>query len=366
MNKICFIVPSLDIGGIENYLLRFLRFLPNREGVTVLVRNDNKGDLCQEYEAVGVQLHYQRIGHLNPQKSIALYNYFKDQKFHTVCDFNGNFSGITMLIASFAGVANRITFYRRSSDAFEKNWFKILYNKLLNLLVYRYSTKILSNSQHAIEYFFQYKNPADSRFKIIRNGVDPEMFKIKEGKREARKFFNLPQDKFIVGHVGRFNGAKNHITIFRVAQRLKLLDNEIIFLFAGKDTDGPSFKKQVKGYGIEDICICLGLQTQMPLIYKTMDLFYYPSITEGQPNALIEAMISGLPILASDIPPIKECYEKSYHNQLIDPNDVMSATQVIKELYLKPSLLAERIYKERATKKFELNSNFELFQRELI
>ncbi|MBW6492544.1 MAG: glycosyltransferase [Lentimicrobium sp.] len=365
MKKTCFLIPGIDAGGIENYLLRFINFLPEKDGITIIVRSEKKGDLWPEYEKTGVNFRFQGVGFINPLKWFKLFRYFRKQQFKTVCDFNGNFAGITMLLARMAGVKNRIAFYRRSSNAFKQTWFNLKYNDLVNWFVFNYATKILSNSQHAIDFFFPYRQIRDKRFRVIPNGIDPDMFEMKETKEEARKFFHLPTNRFIVGHVGRYDPAKNHETIFKVAQKLKQENQNINFLFAGKGTDNPDFLGKIKWYGIEDICHCLGLQTNLPLLYKSMDLFYFPSFTEGQPNALIEAMMAGLSVLASNIPPIKETMPERAHSILINPLDSDLAALSIMKLFKNQSVEGELIFKTEAEMKFNQKTNFTLFLKEL-
>ena len=60
------------------------------------------------------------------------------------------------------------------------------------------------------------------------------------------------------------------------------------------------------------------------------DVFYFPSVTEGQPNALIEAIMCNIPILASHISPIKEVIPKKYFNLLVDPFDVNDSYNKLK------------------------------------
>ena len=365
MKKTCFLVPGIDAGGIENYLLRFINFLPKKDGITIIVRSEKKGDLWPEYEKTGVNFRFQGVGFINPLKWIHLYRYFRKQQFKTVCDFNGNFAGVTMLLARLAGIKNRITFYRRSSNAFEPTWFNLRYNDLVNWLVFKYATKILSNSNHAIEFFFPYRQITVKRFKVIPNGIDPSVFKINETQGEARKHFNLPGKKFIVGHVGRYDPAKNHETIFRVALKIKQENQNIHFVFAGKGTDSPSFLEKIKWYEIEDICHCFGLQSNLPLFYKTLDLFYFPSVTEGQPNALIEAMMAGLPLIASDIPPIKEVIPERAHSSLINPLDSDLTASSIMKLFKNQSVQGGLAFKNEAEMRFNQKTNFTLFLKEL-
>jgi glycosyltransferase involved in cell wall biosynthesis len=364
MKKICFLIPGLDAGGSENYLLRFINFLPVKDSITVLVRSEKTGDLWSEYENTGVNIGFQGVGFINLPKWFKLYRYFKKQQFDTVCDFNGNFAGIPMVLAHLAGVKNRIAFYRRSSNAFKPTWRNLKYNNLVNWLVFKYATKILSNSQHAIDFFFPYIQKKDKRFKVIPNGIDSAMFQSKETKEEARGFFHLPTDRFIVGHVGRYDPSKNHKTIFKVAQKIKQENQNINFLFAGKGTDSNDFLSQIRKFGIEDVCFCLGLQSNLALMYKTMDLFYFPSITEGQPNALIEALMSGLHVLTSDIPPIKEVLTEHAVSHLLNPLDYDSATISILDFFENINLSENITSKEEAKEvvmKFNQKTNFTLF-----
>ncbi len=365
MNNICFLIPGLNAGGIENYLLRFLSFFPDEKNFTVLVRNKKKGDLYDEYKKTGVNIRFQEVGFLNPFKWYLLYIYFKNQKFKTICDFNGNFAGIVLIIARFAGIQKRIVFYRRSSNAFKETWFNLKYNYFVNKLVYKNATKILSNSQHAIDFFFPNRCISDNRFKVISNGIKLSAYKIKETKKEARSFFNLPLNKFIIGHIGRYDPAKNHETIFMLAKKIKQDKQNICFLFAGKYTDSQEFLKRVEFHGIEDICICLGLQTRLPLLYKAMDLFYFPSLTEGQPNALIEAMAAGIPFITSNIPPIKEMIPKSVHSNLIDPLDFNSALEIINEVQQNENYSKKMIFNNEILKRFSEEETFKIFFYEL-
>jgi hypothetical protein len=81
MKKICFILPGLNAGGMENYLLRFLNYIPVKTGITVLVRNEEKGDLWNKYKETGVNIRFQGIGYFDLLKWIKLFRYFKGRNF---------------------------------------------------------------------------------------------------------------------------------------------------------------------------------------------------------------------------------------------------------------------------------------------
>ena len=325
--KVLFLIPSLNSGGIETYLLRFLRFMKVQFVSTVIVRNPKEGDLFTDYKTLGIAIEFMPLGYYNSIKWIMYYRYFRKNSFDCICDFNANFAGIPLWIARIAGIRNRIAFYRQGKDHFKQSVVKKAYNNWVNKLVYQNATHILSNSQSAIEYFFPYRNIADKRFLVISNGVDAEIFKVSVNKADLRSQLNLTESAFVVGHSGRLDKAKNHVTILKVAQILISKDQNIYFIFCGKDTE--NLQKQVDELGLTANVRLLGYRKDVSSLLKIMDLFYFPSITEGQPNALIEAMICGLPFIASDIAPIKETAPIELFSWLVDPMEIAGVVELV-------------------------------------
>lgn len=362
--RILFILPTLHAGGAENYALRFINHYKDKYDFHVLSLNLNKGDLHQAFINAKVSINYLSIGYFNFIKVFSFYKLLKKNKFNVICTFNGNFGGLPLFVAKIAKVENRIAFYRRSTNAFGKNKFKLGYNKLANFLVRKNATSILSNSTFAFKNFHEKYYNSDPRYFVISNGVNVTDFDVLITKESARKQLNLPQTAFIVGHIGRFDPAKNHKTIFSVIQKITKIDSNIKFVFCGKNTDSEAFKIQLRKFEIENAVTVLGLQ-EVPLVLKSFDLFYFPSVTEGQPNALIEAMISGLPILASNIFPIIEALPESAHSLMFNPLNVDDVTATILHLSKKSDDLKKYIFKDWARLKFDHIKNFALFENQI-
>lgn len=365
IKKICFILPTLHAGGVENYTLRFLNSVKGRFDVTIVSKNTLKGDLHDKFVETGAKIIYRSFGYFNLSSMLFLYRLFIKSKFDTICDFTGNFGGIPMYIAKKAGVSNRITFYRRSTIAFTPTTFRKAYNNFVNRLVYKYSTAILSNSRFAFENFFSQVYHLDERFRIIPNGVNANNFRFTETKQELRKKNNLPENAVIVGHVGRLDPAKNHPVILEVMQRIMSENKEICLVLCGKGTDAPLFVEKIKATGFSERIFPLGLRSNVAEIYKTFDVFFFPSLTEGQPNALIEAMMSEVPVVASNIAPITEATPADIHEYFVAPTDVAGFKNMLLRV-INEDLLKERLTKsEWATKHFDPEVNFKLFENEL-
>lgn len=326
-----FIVTNLDNGGIENYLLRYLKLERHRfRKIYVICKSGRFGQLEGDYRNLpNVHLIKHKIGYINPFDLIRFYKKVKLIKPDAICDFTGNFAGLTLFCSRLLNVPVRLSFYRNSSTRFKTNPFKEIYNSFVQFLTVKCSTQLLSNSYAAINYFFPNNTIARQKFTVIYNGIDAKSFY--SNKNQIRTSLNIPKTGFVVGHVGRFNEAKNHATIIKVAIELCENDSNIFFILCGNEVR-DTFEKLILQKGMSAQIKLFNNHNKIIEVYNSLDCFYFPSITEGQPNALIEAMICGIPFVASNIEPIKETVPMEYHDWLVDPKDCESAKNKIYQI----------------------------------
>lgn len=331
-NRIVFFVTVLDSGGLENYLLRFLTYkAQNFEQIIVFCKGGKAGQLEEKYKAIpNLIIHSKNISFFNPKDYIYIYQFLKKQNVNAVCDFTGNFAGLVLLTAKLANVNKRISFYRGSTNHFSESKLRLLYDKFVKKLTYKFATNILSNSIAAFDFFFTDIWRKDNRFEVIYNGIDSESF-VNE-KNDLRKELNIPEDAFVVGHTGRYNEAKNHKTIIKVAFELCEKHKNIYFLLCGNDVK-DNLEEVIKQNQFQDRIIALNNRTDISKVLKTLDCYYFPSVTEGQPNALIEAMVMNLPIVTSNIAPIKESVPDFFQDELVSPESVNQAIDKILQVY---------------------------------
>lgn len=356
-NNICFFVTTLDSGGLENYLLRFLQYKAECFGeIIVFCKGGKSGQLEEKYRAISdLTIHVKQISYFNPKDYIYLYKFFKRNSIKSVCDFTGNFAGLILFTAKCANISKRVSFYRGSSNHFTESRWRLLYNKFVKYLTYKYATDILSNSKAAFDFFYPDIWRQDARFEVIYNGINPEIF-VNESNH-LREELNIPQDAFVVGHTGRYNEAKNHKTILKVALELSKRNKDFYFLFCGNGVK-DNLEEIINDNQLQHKIIALNNRTDIPKVLKTLDCYYFPSITEGQPNALIEAMIMNLPVVASNIPPIKESVPDHFVQELVSPESTEEAINKILQVYTseKYPLLGEW-----AIERFDYKMLFEQF-----
>lgn len=362
MKKIVFFVTGLDSGGLENYLLRFLQYKASEfSEVFVFCKGGKGGQLEEEYLKIqNLKIVKQKVSFFNILDYLKIQKFIKKNEIDVVCDFTGNFAGLVLFVAKLSKVKNRVVFYRGASDHFNQSFFKMRYNNFVRNLTYKYATSILSNSQAAFDYFYQDKIQ-DDRFEVIYNGIDSSKFEV--GQENLRGQLGIPENAFVIGHTGRFNEAKNHAVILKVAENLVNKYQDIYFILCGNGVK-KNLQNIVDEKNINKNVLLFENRNDIPIFLNTMNVFFFPSITEGQPNALIEAMLMGLPFVTSDIASIKETVQEESNYTLCKPNDAEGFSLVIEQYYNQNIQRNERLKKNTA-EKFNFKIRFNQFYDKL-
>jgi glycosyltransferase involved in cell wall biosynthesis len=331
----------------------------------VICKGNVFGELEEDYKKIQyIQLVKMEVGYFDFKAYYNIYAILKKSNAQSVCDFTGNFAGLVLLMANLARVKNRISFYRGSSNHFEETKIKLFYNLVMLQLVKWNATKILSNSYAALDYFYSNRDKNDKRFKVIYNGIDANKFNSSSNKFK-KEDFEIPLDGFVIGHTGRYNDAKNHETIIKVAEKLCEKYPDIYFMLCGKDTEVFLTKYILNNSILKDKVKILGYRNDICNILPVFDVYFFPSTTEGQPNSLIEAMITGLPIVASNIEPIIETTPNNLHNELLDPMDVEGFCIRLEEYYFSKQKREEDNFSSWAIERFAAEALFNQFYKEL-
>lgn len=364
-SNVIFFVTNLDSGGLENYLLRFLRKYSEKfEDVVVFCKGGKGGALGADYCSLpNVRVITKRIGNIHPLHYIWLKNWLKLHKEYVVCDFTGNFAGPVLWGAARSGISKRIAFYRSSSNRFKEGRLRLKINQIYNRMVYKFATDIYANSQYAFSFFFP--GSKDCRFKVIYNGIDVNEFLDEE--RDLRNEFGISKAMTVVGHTGRLNPAKNHQTILRVAYKILRDRNDVVFIMCGKGVK-KNLQHIVEREGFCGRILLFENRSDISRFLNTCDIYLFPSVTEGQPNSLIEAWIKGLPFVASNIAPIKQIVPERFYRFLREPADVNGIVSELNEIIEGGSFnrCQQMVLQKWAKQKFDAKERFDEFYQELI
>lgn len=307
MKRLLCIVGSMDAGGAETFLMKIYRQIDRTKyQMDFCVAKEKKGFYDDEIKNLGGKIY-----HITPKsKSLIknlkdIFNIVKEQKYKYVMRISQHSLSALELLAARIGGAKILAF--RSSNT-NSGGSKL--NLLLHYLFRPIANKIvnikMAPSTEAANYMFGKRIVKKNRYFLINNGLDVEKFKYSQENRQTiRKKLGV-EEKFVIGHVGRFSKQKNHKFLLEIFKEyLKVNDNSVLLLI-GKGELENEIKEYSKALEINDKVILYGVSENVNELYSAMDIFIFPSFFEGMPNTVIEAQASGLDCIISDTI-TKEC-----------------------------------------------------------
>jgi glycosyltransferase involved in cell wall biosynthesis len=190
-------------------------------------------------------------------------------------------------------------------------------------IITRKSRKIIVNSEGTKKFLREHYGISDKKFLVAPNGVDVDFFNIKETREEARKVFDMPLDKVIVGYAGRLEtvgkekGVRSLIEAFGLLfQRQKGI---ILYVAGGPESLTNAYRSALKPAGLDSNVVVFYGQVEykkIPLFFRALDIAVITSPAEKQysatmsPIKLFELMAAGKAIVAPDLPGVEAALKK--------------------------------------------------------
>jgi glycosyltransferase involved in cell wall biosynthesis len=174
------------------------------------------------------------------------------------------------------------------------------FNRLLLPLFNHLYTDCCTCSKEAGEYLFGNRD-----YYIVSNGINIDDYTFSNLVRERVRRENQIQDRFVIGHIGRFTYLKNQEFLLKTLKEILDMGENAVLLLVGEGELQNELEKQAKTMGISDRVIFYGTTDKVYEIVQAMDCFVFPSLFEGLGIVAIEAQASGLPCVASTKVPRK-------------------------------------------------------------
>lgn len=202
------------------------------------------------------------------------------------------------LAAKKAGV-KKIIFHSHASEVDGKyRNIKRFLHKASRKRLKKIGTKFVACSDLARQWM--YPNINKDKVIIIKNGIDLLKYRFNEKNRlEVRKNLGL-NNKFVIGHVGRFSYQKNHEFLIKVFKKVVNKKNDAYLLLVGEGPDKKKIETLVNKEGLTSYVKFYGISNHVENLLQGMDVFLLPSHFEGLPIVGVEAQAAGLPVIFSD------------------------------------------------------------------
>lgn len=185
-------------------------------------------------------------------------------------------------------------------------------------------------------------------------GVDTKKFKnLKIDRKEKRTEIGIPEDAFFLLSVGELNDNKNHATIVKAIA--KLHNPNIYYAIAGRGSAEETLVRLAESEGIQNNFILFGYRDDIPDLNYAADVFCFPSKREGLGLGAVEAMLSGLPIVTSNVHGINDYSQDGVTGYKCAPMDVGGFAKAIDKLYKDPELRAKMgTYNRKYAEKYDV------------
>lgn len=183
---------------------------------------------------------------------------------------------------------------------------------------------ITANSQVGIDALHK-QGYAAGKTRLIFNGVDTHRFSPSIAARARlaeRQKLGLPADAVVIGMVARLSYPKDQPALLRALARLLHRGENIYGLIVGSGPARDSLLALANELGIAGRVVFAGQQKDVAPFLSTMDVFVLSSFWEGMPNAVLEAMAMGLPVVATDVAGTAEAVLENDTGFLVSPGDV--------------------------------------------
>jgi len=182
---------------------------------------------------------------------------------------------------------------------------------------------------------------APQKVRVIHNGVDLERFSV--GPRDRGKLFpGAGEGKLIVLVGNMITDVKGHGVLISAAPEVVRAYPKTRFVLVGGGNKRSDFENQVKDLGLEASFLFLGRRGDVPAILACCDIAVLPSLAEGLPNAVLEYLAAGLPVVATAVGGNLEIIQDGITGLLVPPQDSQALAAALMRL-LSDNDLAVRI-----------------------
>ena len=236
----------------------------------------------------------------------------------------------------------------------------------VELALANYADAIITINEEDFQTIKSKGNKNTKVFKIPGVGVDQKRFfpVSKEEKFSLRQKNGFKEEDFILVYAAEFIPRKNHSFIISAAKRLAVEIPSLKILFAGRGELKEDIEQHVKVLGLGEIINFLGFREDIDEVFKFSDLGISSSKQEGLGLNLVEEMMCGLPIVATEDRGHKEIVDYGANGYLFHQGDMKEFILIIKKLYenedLRKSMGQEAIEK---AKKFELSNSLKEMEK---
>lgn len=211
------------------------------------------------------------------------------------------------------------------------------YVMLEHFLSYR-AYKVVGVSQHTADNLHDYEWISRRKLTVITNGIETDRFQSPIDKGAKRRALGLPPQGLIIGLNARLTPQKGVTHLLQALPAILRRFADVTVVVAGEGDLLPALEAEADALGVAAHVHFLGLRTDVEELLQLYDVYVSPSLWEGLPMSLLEAMAAGCPIVASDVGGVSTALRHRVSGTLVAPRDPSALAAALTELLADPDL----------------------------
>jgi succinoglycan biosynthesis protein ExoA len=334
--RVLHLIASNFVGGPEKQILRHARRDSCAEmEVWIGSFHDGKGrpEILREGEQNGLQTIEFGSGRFVPASVFELTRTMREKRISLLCTHNYKANLIGLLASKLCSVPH---------VAFLRGWtaedFRVRMYERLDRLALRYAQHVACVSGAQARQLARLRRGRSAPV-VIPNAItlttqpDPEVDRF-----ALRRALAIPENAFVIGAMGRLSPEKGHRFLLDAAASAVGQVPNLYLAILGDGPECPSLEAQRHRLKLEQQVILPGFQRNVTDWMRVCDVIANPSLTEGMPNVLLEAISLGIPIIATQVGGVPEMIAHRESGVLVPPANPTALSEAIAELYLRPEL----------------------------
>ena len=342
------VIDSLRAGGAERQMVELIKGLDkNKFNIHLYCLSKQENSYEDLVDKLGITINYYtrkyKYDLIRPVFEIK--DYIHQNRIDVVQTFLNLGSLIGVAASRLAGKKVICSAIREGKDS---DWKLMISKKVLAV----FSDVYVSNSWAGFNNRFKKIKP---NFKVIYNGIDFSRFEKQIDVESLKDDLALTGKRHVIGMIASLSPYKDHITLLNAAKIVISKHPDACFLVVGDGAQRESLELLANSNGIEDHVIFAGYRSDVDQIYKVLDIFVLLTNTdlhqEGISNAILEAMVVGVPVIATAGGGTDELIDHNENGIIIAPKSINEAAEAILNL-LENKSFSEQLSKNAQEKVF--------------
>lgn len=309
-------------GGIGKHIITLVNGLKEEFDVTIA---------CPQNSALEDKLVSENIrtlplplaGTVSLKKDYASFNilrhFMRMEKIHLAHAHGAKAALIARPAALWSGVPSIYTVHNSVFNAHWPAWKNTIVAAVEHVLSWP-TDHILTVSEALGEEIKLRQRIPQHKIKVVHNGIHFNHFRDKHTPLGFKEKWHIPQNRIVIGTVARMAPQKGLSVLIKAAKQI-INQYNVHFLIVG---DGPlrnELEEKTRSLSIKDYFTFTGMVEDIAQAYSSMDVFVLPSITEGLPLTILEAMAFSLPVVATSVGGVPEIIEDDVCGFLVPPGN---------------------------------------------